>query len=142
MSTTATFLIFFPLILLFATVISDPPVITHLETGVSFIRVSWKAALTTARKPVIGYTYAADPPKRRKYSDEKKNFSCGFLCLLLGSRSIYSGTFKEGENGDHEGDNGVSTRLVCVLAGTGGAILFIVMVYLLVKRCRSTGKVE
>lgn len=44
---------------------------------------------------------------------------------------------------DNGGNDGLSTTmLVCLLAGIGGAILFIVMLSLLVKRSRSTGKGE
>lgn len=59
MSKTVKFVLFFLLILLFAIAIPDPPIITHLEIGSSFIRVSWKAPLNSVRKPVIGYLVQA-----------------------------------------------------------------------------------
>ena len=83
MSTTVKFLLFFLLILLFAIVIPDPPVITHLETGSSFIQLSWKAPLNTARKPVIGYLVQAiddnNPSNVMNCSDVENN-----TCTIYG----------------------------------------------------------
>ena len=64
-------------------------------------------------------------------------------CYLDGVLFIPEHSKKGKTETDNEGSEGLSTTmLVCLLAGIGGAIFFIVMLSWLVKRCISTGKGE
>ncbi|XP_078379831.1 hemicentin-2-like isoform X2 [Oculina patagonica] len=145
----------------------DPPVITHLEFGSSFIRVTWKAPASNIGEPATSYIVQAVDEK-----NPNNVFNCSDVthnsCTIYGLEpettylvriqatnveghsfsahekvvTKYKGYSKSKEREtENEGNKGISTTMfISVLAGIGGVIVFIVVVSLLVKRRRSTGK--
>lgn len=88
--------------------------------------------------------YLSNPSRRRKYSDQKHTAHVDFYTCYVDHFLFIPGNSKKWKTEtDNGGNDGLSTTmLVCLLAGIGGAILFIVMLSFLVKRSRSTGKGE